>query len=65
MKHKIVNISINREEKNTYYPIFVGEKILSNSGKLLKEYINNKKIIIVHDNFLEVKHNLITNLVYS
>ena len=51
MKHKIVNVSFNREEKKICYPIFVGEKILSNSDKLLKEYINNKKIIIIYDNF--------------
>ncbi|MDC0226863.1 3-dehydroquinate synthase [Alphaproteobacteria bacterium] len=55
MKHKIVNVSFNRKEKYIYYPIFVGEKILSNSGDLLKQYINNKKIIIVHDNFFGSK----------
>ena len=43
MKHKIVNVSFNREEKKIFYPIFVGEKILSNSGNLLKQYINKKK----------------------
>ena len=51
MNPEIINVSINKEIKQLSYPIFVGNNLLVQSGKLLKKYINNKKIIIIYDNY--------------
>ena len=48
MKHEIVNVTLNRQDKKIIYPIFVGQKILSNSGYLLKQYIINNAGHNVH-----------------
>ena len=57
MKPEIINVSINKEIKQLSYPIFVGKNLLQQSGELLKKYINNKKIIIIYDNYFANKNS--------
>ena len=57
MNPEIINVSINKEIKQLSYPIFVGNNLLVQSGKLLKKYINNKKIIIIYDNYFDKKNS--------
>ncbi len=51
MNSETICVSIKREIKDLSYPIFIGNDLLSNADNLLKKYIQNKKIIIIHDNF--------------
>ena len=51
MNPEIINVSLNKETKQLSYPIFVGNNLLSQAGNLLKKYINNKKIIVIYDNY--------------
>ena len=55
MNPEIINVSIKKEMEQLSYPIFVGNNLLPQSGNLLKKYINNKKIIIIHDNYFSHK----------
>ena len=57
MKTEIINVSINKEKNQLSYPIFVGNNLLLQSGDLLKKYINNKKIIIIYDNYFDQKNS--------
>ena len=57
MNPEIINVSINKEIKQLSYPIFVGKNLLQQSGELLKKYINNKKIIIIYDNYFDQKNS--------
>ena len=57
MNPEIINISINKENNQLSYPIFVGNNLLLQSGNLLKKYINNKKIIIIYDNYFDQKNS--------
>ena len=57
MNPEIINVSINKEIKQLSYPIFVGKNLLQQSGELLKKYINNKKIIIIYDNYFANKNS--------
>ena len=58
MNPEIINVSINKEKNQLSYPIFVGNNILLQSGNLLKKYINNKKIIIIYDNYFDQKNSI-------
>ena len=53
MKPEIINVFLNKKTKKLSYPIFVGNNLLFQSGYLLKKYINNKKIIIIYDNYFD------------
>ena len=57
MNPEIINVSINKEKNQLSYPIFVGNNLLLQSGNLLKKYINNKKIIIIYDNYFDQKNS--------
>ena len=57
MNPEIINVSINKEKNQLPYPIFVGKNLLLQSGDLLKKYINNKKIIIIYDNYFDQKNS--------
>ena len=56
MNPEIINVSINKEIKQLSYPIFVGNNLLQQSCELLKNYISNKKIIIIYDNYFANKN---------
>ena len=51
MNSKILRVSLTRKKTNLSYPIFVGDNLLRNSGKILKEFIYKKKIIVIYDIF--------------
>ena len=51
MKSKIINVSFSSKFNNLSYPIFVGVNLLNDSGEILKNFIQNKKIIIIHDDY--------------
>jgi len=55
---EIINVSLKKEIENLSYPIFVGNNILTKTDSLLKKYIENKKIIIIYDNFFSSKNEL-------
>ena len=55
---EIINVSLKKEIEDLSYPIFVGNNILTKADSLLKKYIENKKIIIIHDNFFSYKNEL-------
>ena len=55
MNIETIHVSLNRELEQLSYPIFVGENLLTRADYLLKKYIKNKKIIIIHDNFFSSK----------
>ena len=57
MNPEIINVSINKEKNQLSYPIFVGNNLFLQSGNLLKKYINNKKIIIIYDNYFDQKNS--------
>ena len=57
MNPEIINVSINKEKNQLSYPIFVGNNLLLQCGNLLKKYINNKKIIIIYDNYFDKKNS--------
>ena len=59
MKPEIINVSLSRKLNNLSYPIFVGNNLLSNSQGILKKFVQNRKVILIHDNFfsLEKKNN--------
>ena len=58
MKMEIINVSLKKEIENLSYPIFVGNNILTKANDLLKKYIENKKIIIIYDDFFSSKNVL-------
>ena len=62
MNPEIINVSINKKINQLSYPIFVGNNLLSQSGDLLKPYINNKKIIIIYDHYFCQKNVINKNL---
>jgi len=57
MNPEIINVSINKEKNQLSYPIFVGNNLFLQSGNLLKKYINNKKVIIIYDNYFDQKNS--------
>ena len=57
MKSKIFNVSVTREIGNFSYPIIVGDGLLDNSGEILKKFIYEKKIIVIHDNVFSINNN--------
>ena len=51
MNLETINVTLNKKNKISSYPIFVGKGLLTNAQNLLKPYILNKKIVMVHDNY--------------
>ena len=54
MKPEIINVSLNRKLKNLSYPIFVGNNLLSNSKNIIKQFVYDRKVVLIHDNFFSV-----------
>ena len=75
MKSDIISVTFNNKFNNLSYPIFVGADLLSNCEQILKKFIHNRKIIIIHDNFFSLSKgknenfvsfvNTIKNFTYS
>ena len=55
MKSEIINVSFNNKSSNLSYPIFVGTRLLSDSEKFIKVFVQNRKVILIHDNFFSQK----------
>ena len=56
MKSEIINVTFSNKVNNLSYPIFVGDNLIYNCEKILKKFIHNKKIILIHDNFFSKKN---------
>ena len=55
MKSNIINVSFNNNFENSSYQIFVGTGILSNCDKILRKFLKNKKVILIHDTFFSLE----------
>ncbi len=55
MISKIINVSFNNNFENSSYQIFVGTGILSNCDKILRKFLKNKKVILIHDTFFSLE----------
>ena len=55
MKPAIINVSLSKKLKKLSYPIFIGNNLLSNSENIIKPFVQNRKIILIHDNFFSIK----------
>ncbi len=51
MKPEIINVSLKRKLNDLSYPIFVGNNLLSNSENIMKQFVHNRKVVLIHDNF--------------
>ena len=59
MNSETINVSLKKESKPFSYPIFVGNNLLKKVDELLKNYIQDKKVIIIYDNVFSSKPLLI------
>jgi 3-dehydroquinate synthase len=50
-----IHVSLKKDLEQFSYPIFVGNNLLIRANDLIKKYIENKKIIIIHDRFFSSK----------
>ena len=51
MKSKVLNISFDKEASISSYDIVIGTNLISNPAPYLKNYIEKRKIIIIHDDY--------------
>ena len=51
MKSKVLNISFDKEASKSSYDIVIGTNLISNPTPYLKNYIEKRKIIIIHDDY--------------
>ena len=56
MKPNIINVSLNDKFKNISYPIFIGNNLLSNCEEILKRFISERKVILIHDSFFSLNN---------
>ena len=56
MKPNIINVSLNDKFNDFSYPIFIGNGLLSNCEEILKTFVLNRKVILIHDNFFSLKN---------
>ena len=54
MSPEIIDVSLSRKLNNLSYPIFVGDNLLSNCKEIIKKFVQNRKIILIHDNFFSL-----------
>ena len=64
MKPNIINVSLNDKFKNISYPIFIGNNLLSNCEEILKRFISERKVILIHDSFFSLNNEIMSNLFY-
>ena len=63
MKPEIINVSLNRKLNDLSYPIFVGNNLLSHSKNIIKQFVSDRKVILIHDNFFSEEKNSNHNFV--
>ena len=51
MKSDIINVSFSNKLSDLSYPIFVGTNLVSNCEKIIKKFVQNRKVILIHDSF--------------
>ena len=51
MKPNIINVTLKDKFNNISYPIFIGNNLLTNCEEILKTFIFNRKVILIHDSF--------------
>ena len=54
MKPNIINVSLKNKFNNFSYPIFIGNRLLSNCEEILKKFVFKRKVILIHDNFFSL-----------
>jgi len=54
MKPNIINVSLKNKFNNFSYPIFIGNRLLSNCEEILKKFVLKRKVILIHDNFFSL-----------
>ena len=54
MKSKVLNISFDKEVSKSSYDIVIGTNLISNPAPYLKNYIEKRKIIIIHDDYFSL-----------
>ena len=62
MNAQTINISLTSKLNNLSYPIFVGNNLLSNCEDILKKFVVNRKIILIHDDFFSFENGFNENL---
>ena len=58
MKTEIIKVTFSNKVNNLSYPIFVGANLIYNCEKILKKFIHNKKIILIHDKVFYKKNEI-------
>ena len=61
MKPTTLNISFSKDINKRSYDIQIGTNLLANAGLILRKFIENRKVIVIHDNLL----NFITNYIVA
>ena len=62
MNVQTINVSLTSKLNNLSYPIFVGNNLLSNCEDILKKFVINRKIILIHDDFFSFENGSNENL---
>ena len=62
MNAQTINVSLTSKLNNLSYPIFVGNNLLSNCEDILKKFVGNRKIILIHDDFFSFENGFNENL---
>ncbi len=57
MKSEIINVSFDNELSALSYPIFLGKNLVFYSEEILKKFVQNRKVILIHDSFFSLKKN--------
>ena len=57
MKSEIINVSFDNRLNIASYPIFVGTNLVSNDEVIIKKFVQNRKVILIHDSFFSLKEN--------
>ena len=55
MKSKVLNISFNKNLSRSSYDIVIGTNLISDPTPVLKKYIKQRKVIIIHDEYFSLK----------
>ncbi|MDC0093038.1 3-dehydroquinate synthase [Alphaproteobacteria bacterium] len=58
MNTETIHVSLKKDLESISYPIFIGNNLLSTIDDILETFIENKKIIIIHDKFFSSKPSL-------
>ena len=57
MKPTTLNISFSKDINKRSYDIQIGTNLLANAGLILRKFIENRKIIVIHDNYFSLNEN--------